>query len=275
MNGIELKQIIESFYPKDLAYEWDNVGLQIGTLNKEINVILLTLDLRMEVIDEAISKKVDLIIVHHPLIFSPIKNINTDTYKGKLIEKLIKNEITLYVAHTNFDISNKGMNLILANMLNLKNQEILDYTTDSEGLGRIGEVNEMNMEDSINFVKKTFKVKTARFIGDIKASVNRIAISGGSGSSNIYNAKRMNADLYVTGDLSYHYAHDVLAIGLNALDIGHNIEKFFVYELKNTLKNISKTIYVNYVKKRYYFNTKTVIFQLSNINFQLSWQKSR
>ena len=77
----------------------------------------------------------------------------------------------------------------------------------------------------------------ARFIGDMNTTVKRVAISGGSGSSNIYNAKRAKADLYVTGDLSYHIAHDVLAIGLNALDIGHNIEKFFVYELKNILKN--------------------------------------
>ena len=237
MNGLEIKIIIESLYPKDLAYEWDNVGLQIGTLNKEISNILLTLDLRDEVVDEAISMKVDLIIVHHPLIFSPIKNINTDTYKGKVIEKLIKNEITLYVAHTNFDISNHGMNLILANMLGLENQEIIDYTTDSEGLGRVGDIKELSMEKAISFIKETFQVEHARFIGDINSSVKRIAISGGSGSRNIYNAKKVKADLYVTGDLSYHIAHDVLAIGLNALDIGHNIEKFFVYELKKVLKN--------------------------------------
>ena len=241
MNGIEIKKIFESFYPKDLAYEWDNVGLQIGTLNKDINNVLLTLDLTMEVIDEAIAEKVDLIIVHHPLIFSPIKNINTDTYKGKLIEKLIKKEITLYVAHTNFDISNQGMNLILANMLGLKNQDIIDFTTDSEGLGRIGEVKELSMAEAITFVKETFEVNHARFIGNMNSSVRKIAISGGSGSSNIHNAKRMGADLYVTGDLSYHVAHDVLAIGLNALDIGHNIEKFFVYELKNILKKAGVT----------------------------------
>ena len=241
MNGIEIKKIFESFYPKDLAYEWDNVGLQIGTLNKDINNVLLTLDLTMEVIDEAIAEKVDLIIVHHPLIFSPIKNINTDTYKGKLIEKLIKKEISLYVAHTNFDISNQGMNLILANMLGLKNQDIIDFTTDSEGLGRIGEVKELSMAEAITFVKETFEVNHARFIGNMNSSVRKIAISGGSGSSNIHNAKRMGADLYVTGDLSYHVAHDVLAIGLNALDIGHNIEKFFVYELNNILKKAGVT----------------------------------
>ncbi len=254
MNGIEIKKIFESLYPKDLAYEWDNVGLQIGTLNKEINNILLTLDLRTEVVDEAIAMKVDLIIVHHPLIFSPIKNINTDTYKGKVIEKLIKNEITLYVAHTNFDISNHGMNLILANMLGLKNQKIIDYTTDSEGLGRIGEVKELSMEKAISFVKETFQVEHARFIGNLDSSVRRIAISGGSGSRNIYNAKEMQADLYVTGDLSYHIAHDVLAIGLNALDIGHNIEKFFVYELKNVLKNagVKSNIFISKINTNPY-----------------------
>lgn len=241
MNGIEIKRIFETVYPMNLAYEWDNVGMQIGTLNKEVKTILLSLDLTEEVVNEAIKAKVQLIIVHHPLIFSPIKSIDTDTYKGMLIEKLIKNEITLYVAHTNFDISNQGMNLILADMLNLKNQKILDYTTESEGLGRIGEVEEMSMEKAVKFVKETFKVDDARFIGNMSSKVKKIAISGGSGSSNIYNAKKLGADLYVTGDLSYHYAHDVLAIKLNALDIGHNIEKFFVYELKNTLKNAGIT----------------------------------
>ena len=241
MNGLEIKKIFETFYPKDLAYSWDNVGMQIGTLNKEISTILLALDLTNEVINEALEVKAQLIIVHHPLIFTPIKSINTDSYKGKLIEKLLKNEITLYVAHTNFDISNQGMNLILANMLNLKNQKILDYTTEKEGLGRIGEVEEMSMKNAVKFVKETFKVNDARFIGNLETKVKYIAISGGSGSSNIYNAKRMGADLYVSADLSYHFAHDILGIGLNALDIGHNIEKFFVYELKKILKNAGVT----------------------------------
>ena len=241
MNGYDIKKIFESLYPQNLAYEWDNVGIQIGSMNKNVDSLLLSLDLTDKVVEEAIKKKVELIIVHHPLIFSPIKSINTDTSKGKLIEKLIKNEITLYVAHTNFDISNKGMNLILADMLELRNQQILDFTTENEGLGRIGEINQLDMKTAIEYIKKTFKVKNARFIGDLNSKVNKIAISGGSGSSNIYNAKKMGADLYVTGDLSYHYAHDVLSIGLNALDIGHNIEKFFVYQLKNILKDAGIT----------------------------------
>ena len=104
-------------------------------------------------------------------------------------------------------------------------------------MAKYGDIEELSMEKAISFIKETFQVEHARFIGDINSSVKRIAISGGSGSRNIYNAKKVKADLYVTGDLSYHIAHDVLAIGLNALDIGHNIEKFFVYELKKVLKN--------------------------------------
>jgi dinuclear metal center YbgI/SA1388 family protein len=237
MNGIEIINIFEKLYPRGLAYEWDNVGLQIGTINKDINNVLLTLDLTLEVVEEAIENKNELIIVHHPLIFSPLKSIKTDTYKGKIIEKLIKSDIALYVAHTNFDVSSYGMNTMLANMLNLQKQEVLELTTEDEGLGKVGTVNSIAMKDYINTVKDIFKVNNARFIGDMNKVVNKVAITGGSGSSTIKSASNNGVDLLITGDISYHYAHDALAINLNVLDIGHNIEKFFVNELKNILKD--------------------------------------
>lgn len=247
MNGIDIINVFEALYPRDLAYNWDNVGLQIGSLNKEIKNILLSLDLTLEVVDEAIEKEVELIIVHHPLIFSALKSINTDTYKGKVIEKLIKSDITLYVAHTNFDISSYGMNSILADMLHLENQEILEFTTENEGLGKVGEVNSISTEEYIKYVKDIFKVKDARFIGDLTKTISKVAITGGSGSSTIYSASKHDADLLITGDISYHHAHDALAINLNVLDIGHNIEKFFVYELKNILidKGITSNIVIS------------------------------
>ncbi len=237
MNGIDIVKIFEAIYPKDLAYNWDNVGLQVGTLNKEIMNLLLTLDLTLEVVEEAIENKIELIVVHHPLIFTALKSINTDTYKGKIIEKLIKSDIALYVAHTNFDLSNFGMNTILANILNLKNQEVLDLTTEDEGLGKVGTVSPLKMSEYISVVKNTFKVNNARFIGNLNNIVSKVAITGGSGSSTITKASNSNVDLLITGDISYHQAHDALALGLNVLDIGHNIEKHFVYELKNILKS--------------------------------------
>ncbi|MFK5882756.1 MAG: Nif3-like dinuclear metal center hexameric protein [Candidatus Izemoplasma sp.] len=235
MDGQVIKKVLETHFPIDLAYEWDNVGLQIGTMSKNFNKILISLDITKDTVDEAIETKTDLIIVHHPLLFRAIKTINTDSYQGSIIEKLLANNITLYVAHTNFDISNNGMNKMLADMLNIKNQEVLDFTTETEGLGRIGTVKEQNIEDFINFAKDTFSVNDARFIGNLNSKVSKVAITGGSGSSVFRQAKIKNADLYITGDITYHTALDILALGLNVLDIGHNIESHFGTYLKDLL----------------------------------------
>jgi dinuclear metal center YbgI/SA1388 family protein len=238
MNGIKFQDRFEEYFPRNLAYNWDNVGLQIGTLNREINIILLSLDLTFEVVEEAIKKDAELILVHHPLIFTPIKAINTDNYQGKIIELLIKNDITVYVAHTNFDISNYGMNVILANMLKLENQTIIDFTTETEGLGRIGElIVPITLEDYIPIVKNVFNLQNIKLIGDKSKIIRKVAISGGSGSSIIQKAKTMGADLYITGDITYHHALDALGMELNILDVGHNIEKYSLNFLKEFLYN--------------------------------------
>lgn len=237
MNGYKIISKFESLYPKNLALDWDNVGLQIGTLDKEINKILLTLDITNEIIKEAIDQNVDMIIAHHPLIFSAIKTIKTNTYQGKIIEDLIKNDITLYIAHTNFDISNYGMDSMLANMLDLQNLENLDDITDNEGLGKVGTIKPTPIIDYIKHVKKVFHVENVRYIGNLEQTVSRVAISGGSGSSNMFNAVNKKADIFITGDISYHKALDAKSLGINTLDIGHYIEHHFIYHLKEVLTN--------------------------------------
>ena len=239
MRGSDFKKIFESLYPTDYAYSWDNVGLQVGTLKKEINNILISLDLTEEVIIDAINDKCELILVHHPLIFSPLKTIITDTFKGKALELLIKNDIALYVAHTNFDIAKEGMNDILSNILNFEGIEVLESLPNNpeEGLGRTGYIKETSMKEYIATVKIQLNVSSARFIGDLNATVKKVAIVGGSGSSAINSAIEKNVDLFISGDIGYHHALDALAMGLNILDVGHNIENLFAPKLKETLKN--------------------------------------
>lgn len=119
---MKLSKIIknfELFYPKHLAEEWDNVGLQIGDANKEVKKILTVLEITEDVIDEAIEKEVDLIICHHPLIFKPIKNLSYNNSHTNKIISLIKNDIAVYAAHTNVDTANNGMNDWLAAILDL------------------------------------------------------------------------------------------------------------------------------------------------------------
>ncbi|MCM3387957.1 Nif3-like dinuclear metal center hexameric protein [Ureibacillus chungkukjangi] len=128
-NGHEIIQLFESWSPKKLAcMDNDPIGLAIGTLNKEVTKVLVTLDVNDKVADEAIAKGCQLIIAHHPPIFRKLSNLRTDTPAGKLYEKLIKNDIAVYAAHTNLDVADGGVNDLLAEALLLENIEILEKT---------------------------------------------------------------------------------------------------------------------------------------------------
>jgi len=237
MNGVTIKKFFETKYPKDLAYEWDNVGLQIGTLNKEITGILIALDVTKDVLKEAIKKRCNVIIAHHPLIFKPMKNILSDSYKGSVIETLLKEDIAVYVSHTNYDLGHSGMNTVLANKLNLKNPEILEYETETHGIGKIGDFEPMPLKEALKVIKERLNIQNARLISNKRDDkvIKKIAISGGSGASHMAMAKFKGADLYITGDVSYHQAHDMLQMGLSTLDIGHYVEKHFMDALKEEL----------------------------------------
>ena len=124
----DLIKQIEKKYPLSLAYDWDNVGLLVGDFESEIKKVLVTLEANENVIDEAIENNVDLIVTHHPFIFKKINKINTRDLKGRLIHKLIKNDIALYSMHTNFDIAFDGLNDYFMEIMGFKNTKILDVT---------------------------------------------------------------------------------------------------------------------------------------------------
>lgn len=109
--------LMEDVAPKKLAEDWDNVGLIIGDGSKVVKRIMVCLDLPDWVLEEAIEEKIDMIVTHHPFIFTGIKSINTDSSLGRKIIKLIKNDISVYSSHTNFDIAKGGLNDIFARQL--------------------------------------------------------------------------------------------------------------------------------------------------------------
>src|SRR5699024_4500534 len=117
--------LFEEWVPKHLASDWDNVGLQIGNLGSPVNKIMVTLDVTEEVVKEAIDLDVNLIISHHPLLFKPLKQINLSQPIGRIIQLLIKHDITVYSAHTNLDIVQGGVNDLIADALNLQKTKIL------------------------------------------------------------------------------------------------------------------------------------------------------
>lgn len=128
VNGHEIISLFEQWSPKRYAEDWDPVGLNIGQLNKIVKKVLVTLDVNEAVVDEAIDRGANLIIAHHPPIFRPLKYIWTDTPQGRLIEKCIKNDLSVYAAHTNLDVAPGGVNDLLANKLQLNQLEVMEPT---------------------------------------------------------------------------------------------------------------------------------------------------
>ncbi|MFF2482001.1 Nif3-like dinuclear metal center hexameric protein [Paenibacillus sp. NPDC058071] len=132
-NGQTVIQLIEQLAPKHYAVENDKIGLQLGTLNKPITKALIALDVTDAVVDEAIAGGAELIIAHHAIIYRPLAKLDTTTPAGKLYEKLIKNDIAVYIAHTNLDVTDGGINDWMADMVGIaadNRQSLEDVHTD-------------------------------------------------------------------------------------------------------------------------------------------------
>src|SRR5690625_163186 len=333
IKNTTLFKAMEKWAPLQLAYEWDNVGLQIGSYDQQAKKVMITLDVLESVVDEAIEKDVNLIIAHHPLFFKSITDVNIDSPKGKVIQKLIKHDITVYAAHTNLDIATGGVNDLLCDALSIHPTENLvdlhseklfkivvyvpmthldeisealhlagaghigNYShctfrtegqgtfkplegstpfigTENEveivkemkvetivneqskakvidtmihahpyeevaydvyplhnegeslGIGRVGQIAErMDLRQFATYVKDTLDLSHVRVIGDLEKPIEKVAVLGGSGEKYIKMAKHAQADVYLTGDLTFHAAQDAKEMGLAVIDAGHYIEK--------------------------------------------------
>lgn len=128
VNSQKILNLLEQLAPKKYAESWDNVGLLLGNDQVQIDKVMVVLDITEPVVEEAIEKNIDLIISHHPLIFKGMKNITERTHKGRMIRKLIKNDIHVYAAHTNLDIAHNGLNDYLASLLKLEDLSLLEVS---------------------------------------------------------------------------------------------------------------------------------------------------
>lgn len=158
----EIVDYLEQFVPLKLSQNWDNSGLLLGDPEQQIKKILVVLDITYEVVEEAIRKKVDLIITHHPLIFKSLNNIRKDNPLGNLIFRLIQNNIGVYSVHTNLDIVPNGVNDVLASTLQLEDVELLEVLS-TEPLKKIVVFTPL---DHIEVVREAMARAGAGFIGN-------------------------------------------------------------------------------------------------------------
>jgi dinuclear metal center YbgI/SA1388 family protein len=359
---------LEEMAPLSLAESWDKVGLQVGDPTRPVRKVLLSLDSNAEgVIDEAIAIGADLIIAHHAMIFKPVQTLRTDTPYGRKLQKLLANGIGVYVAHTNLDIAEGGINDILASRLHLEDVDILTRVHNTRlkklvvfvpethheqvrqavseagagqignysnvsfntpgvgmfvpeegtnpyigelgklervneirletivpeniqdrviaamiaahpyeevaydlypleimgkvmGVGRVGNlVEEMTLAQFAEFVKQQFEVEHARVVGPLDRKIRRVAVLGGSGEEYFPDALKQGADVFVTGDIRYHYAQDAEAEGLCMVDPGHNTEKVCLPSL---------CAFLEAKMREYGFETEIVVSQTNTEPFR-------
>lgn len=125
MLAKEIIGAIEAFAPPAYQESYDNCGIQVGNVTDEVKGVLLTLDVTEEVLEEAMHRGCNMIIAHHPLIFSGLKRISGRNYVERIVHKAIKNDIIIYAAHTNLDNMSNGVNAVIAQKLGLINTSVL------------------------------------------------------------------------------------------------------------------------------------------------------
>ncbi|MBU5675721.1 Nif3-like dinuclear metal center hexameric protein [Alkaliphilus sp. MSJ-5] len=245
----DITQIIENLAPLSYAYKWDNVGLQLGSKEDSVTVVLTALEITEDILDEAIKNNVNMIVTHHPMIFSPLKNITKEDMKGKLIYKAIQNNISIYAAHTNIDAASGGLNDYIADRLNIKDTKILEEVGDniypieneesSSGIGRVGRLNNpKTLAELVTEIKEQINIKYIRVAGDLEATIENVAVINGSGADLIQSAIYKGCQCVITGDVKYHDAQDAISQGINVIDIEHyHSEKFFANFLADYLSD--------------------------------------
>lgn len=197
---------IEELAPLSIQETYDNSGLLCGAETQSVKSVLLCVDITEEIVDEAVSLGCDLIISHHPLIFKGIKNLIPDNYINRCIVKALKNDIGIYSAHTNMDLSASGASGRMADKIGLcERRYISEHRTENYGYGIIGHL--PAPEDSLRFlerIKSVFGCKGIRHTRIHKKEISHIAVCGGAGAFLIPDAIAKKADIFLSGDFKYH-----------------------------------------------------------------------
>lgn len=215
MNTVrEILDFFEEFAPVGTAMDFDNCGLLVGNPDIEISRVLVSLDITSEVIREAEEKGCELIISHHPVIFSPLKRLSG----SDPAYLLAKSGIAAVCMHTNLDLSEKfGVNTCLADAVGIRNVRLAE---GGECLF-IGELeNKVTAAEFARGVKTALGCEGLRFT-DPGKMIKTVAVSSGSGGSNVLDAAALGADALVVGEIKHHEINAANALGLCVVDAGH------------------------------------------------------
>lgn len=234
MKCSDIIKQLQKLAPEELACSFDNVGLLLGRAEKSVSRVLIALEMSDEVVDLAVDRQADLIITHHPLLFHPLKRINSDDFIGRWVLKLLRNDITYYAMHTNFDRAVNGMGTLAADRLGLIQQRMLADTVEYQdaegvtrtgGIGKIGSLPEaMTLDELCGKLSQSFELEGLRVFapkGRRNQKLTEVAIVPGSGGEYVAAAAENGADVLITADVSHHTGCDAVSQGMVVIDAGH------------------------------------------------------
>ncbi len=241
----ELTDQLRIIAPRELEEEWDNGGYQINMGKEKVERIMVCLEITNAVISEAVKRKADFLVTHHPLLMEKIDVVDAGTLTGNYIIELIRQEITVYTDHTSFDSVFGGNNDYLADLLDLQKVRRLKIWTpfgDKEIIGRMGSFETpLSLKEAAALVESALNLtKPPQIVGNPDASIRNVAICTGSAGDSIDAAIRNDCDLLITGDVRHHQAQKAREMGLNIIDAGHyGTEYIFV---KNFAEKLRKAV---------------------------------
>ena len=223
---------VRELAPLELAEDWDNVGLLIGSEDDAISSAMTCLTLTPDVAAEAIRKQAQLIVTHHPVLFRAVKQLTTATSEGRMLLDLIRAGVAVYSPHTSWDSAQAGINRQLAQLLGLRSarplrpklQPMAEDGTVAQpiGAGRFGDLSRaMSLGDFVELVKRQLGVTNTQFVGDPEREVCRVGVACGAAAEFMRDAAREGCDALLTGEARFHSCLEAQSLGIALIIPGH------------------------------------------------------
>jgi len=227
----DVATFLERFAPPALAEEWDNVGLLVGDPAGAVGRMMTCLTITPAVVAEAVRRRAELIVAHHPLPFRPLRRLTTETTPGRLLCELLAAEVAVYSPHTAFDSASEGINQRLAAGLQLKGIEPLVPGEDGLGTGRRGRLGEaIGLADLGGRLANFLGITRLNLVGEPEQTVATVAVTCGAAGELLGAAVEAGCDAMVLGEARFHTCLEAEAAGVGLLLPGHYASERFAVE---------------------------------------------
>ncbi len=236
----EICNYIESWAPSSWAESWDNIGLQLGSKRKKVSRVGLVLELVPEVVPWTRLHSIELLVTHHPVIFTPLKKLDEDDPYTRLLVSLLRLEVSVVSYHTNLDVAPDGVTEVFLKALGVSCERPIKCVSSEDpraGVGRIGSLKSpVRLSELADRVSKLLGVEV-EVVGEDRV-VEKVAACAGSGADLISEVLKLGADVYITGDVKHHAARFAELHGLPLLIADHfATEEFFLPHLKEKISS--------------------------------------